>query len=132
MFSQWDSFPAKKKSIDSFSAKIEETPYKDRLVALNLLPLVYGREIKDLVFFYKALSGSTDLNIENLVSFVKHGRTRNKNPTLTLIPSYCKTNVFQASFFNRIVKLWNSVCNLAPLNHFRSSKRSFEIHIFLY
>ena len=45
-------------------------PYKQRLLALNLLPLCYGREIKVLVFFYKALYEHTDLNVHDFVSFV--------------------------------------------------------------
>ena len=50
--------------------------YKDRLLALNLLPLVYNREIKDLTFFFKTLHGFYDLNILNFVSFVSYSRTR--------------------------------------------------------
>ena len=44
-----------------------EMEYKDRLLALNLLPLVYDREIKDLTFFFKTLHGFYDLNILNFV-----------------------------------------------------------------
>ena len=40
---------------------------------LNLLPVCYDREIKDLTFLYKALYGMTDLNALNYVSFVPHG-----------------------------------------------------------
>jgi len=35
-----------------------------------------------------------------------------------LKPAYCKTATFQASFFNRIVKPWNTICNLAPHDKF--------------
>ena len=31
--------------------------YGERLLALDMLPLAYDREIKDLVFFYKAVYG---------------------------------------------------------------------------
>jgi hypothetical protein len=51
-------------------------PYKQRLLKLELLPLSYDREMKDLVFFFKSLYGYVDLNINNFVSFVQHGRTR--------------------------------------------------------
>jgi hypothetical protein len=30
----------------------------------------------------------------------------------------CKTNAFQASFYNRIVKLWNAICKTAPVHDF--------------
>ena len=81
--------------------KIGEVSYKDRLLALNLLPLSYDREIKDLTFFFKAIYGYYDLNIFDYVSFVSDSRTRNYvNPSLMLkVP--CKTSRFQSSFFNR-------------------------------
>ena len=33
--------------------RVGEMSYKDRLLALNLLPLTFDRELKDMVFFYK-------------------------------------------------------------------------------
>ena len=88
--------------------------YKDRLKMLNLLPLSYDREIKDLIYFFKLLNGFYDLNISNFVSFVSHNHTRNcKNPSLVLKVPSCKTSSFQSSFFNRIVPLWNYVCKIA-------------------
>ncbi|CAB3993505.1 Hypothetical predicted protein [Paramuricea clavata] len=42
-----------------------EMPYKQRLLKLELLPLSYDSEMKDLVFFFKALYGYVDLNINN-------------------------------------------------------------------
>jgi len=41
-------------------------------------------------------------------------------PTLVLKPAYCKTSTFQASFFNRIVKPWNTLCKLASPDKFSS------------
>lgn len=93
--------------------RIGEMSYRDRLIKLNLLPLAYERELKDLVFLYKCLNNYTDLNILNFVSFVSHGRTRRSNSFNLTTPS-CKTSTFQASYFNRTVKLWNSVCTLSP------------------
>ena len=95
--------------------------YKDRLLALNLLPLAYGREIKDLTFFFKALIGHYDLNVFDYVSSVSHARTRNcVNPSLMIKVPSCKTSTFQSSFFNRIVLLWNLVCRTAQPSHLRS------------
>ena len=88
--------------------------YKDRLRMLKLLPLAYGREVKDLIYFFKLLNGFYDLNIFNFVSFIGHNRTRNcPNPSLVLKVSSCKTSAFQSSFFNRTVPLWNYVCKIA-------------------
>ena len=56
-----------------------ELSYKERLLALNLLPLTFDREIKDLVFLYKGLFGYLNVNISKYVTFVSHGRTRLSN-----------------------------------------------------
>ena len=97
--------------------KIGEVSYKDRLLALNLLPLSYDREIKDLPFFFKAMYGYYDLNIFDYMSFVSHSRTHNcVNPSLMLKVPSCKTSTFQSSFFNRIVPLWNYTMCVELLN----------------
>ena len=65
-----------------------EQSYKERLVTLKLLPLCYDREVKDLVFFYKAMRGYINLDVNNFVSFVTHGRTRlSEARTLKLRPA---------------------------------------------
>ena len=56
--------------------KPDKIPYRERLIRLNRLPLTYDREIKDLVFLYKFMYGSLDINVSEHVSFVRrHGRT---------------------------------------------------------
>ena len=82
--------------------------YKKQLTLLDLLPLSLDHEVKDLIFFYKCLYCSTDLDVRNYVSFVSHGRTRLSN-SFNLRTPLCKTSTFQASYFNHIVKLWNYV-----------------------
>ena len=103
------------------------TFFRERLERLNLLPLVFDRELKDLVFFYKCLYGYTVLNVYNFVSFVTHGRTRQSN-SLNLKTTLCKTSTFQASYFNRIVGLWNTICNSAPKAIF-STLNTFQNHV---
>ncbi|CAB3998405.1 Hypothetical predicted protein, partial [Paramuricea clavata] len=56
-----------------------ELSYKERLLALDLLPLTFDREVKDLVYLYKALFGYVNVDVSNCVSFVSHGRTRLSN-----------------------------------------------------
>jgi len=70
--------------------------------------LTFDCELKDLVFFYKCLNGLIDLNVSDFVSFVSHGRTRLSN-SYNLKTPVCKTSTFQASYFNRISKLWNYI-----------------------
>ena len=53
------------------------------------------------------------LRCSELCSFFSHGRTR-QSDSFNLRTPLCKTSTFQASYFNRIVKLWNYVCKLAP------------------
>jgi hypothetical protein len=87
-----------------------------KLLPLELLPLSYDREMKDLVFFFKSLYGYVDLNINNCVSFVQHGRTRLSQATGVMLQTpMCRTATFQSSYFNRIVKPWNSVCHILSL-----------------
>ena len=76
------------------------------------------QELSDLVFLYNWISGYTDTNIGRYVILVTHGWSRSKNPTLVLKPAHGKITTFQASFFNRIVKAWNIICNLAPHDKF--------------
>ena len=88
-----------------------ELEYKERLSALNLLPLTFDREIKDLVYLYKALFGFLDVDICRYVSFVTHGRTRLSRASRYILQRQtCKTSTFQSSFYNRIIKTWNFIC----------------------
>ncbi|CAB4008436.1 Hypothetical predicted protein, partial [Paramuricea clavata] len=106
-----------------------EMPYKERLSSLNLLPLSYDREMKDLIFFYKALFGFINVNLSNYVSFVSRGRTR-----LSLSSEYilqnplCKTTTFQSSYYNRIVNIWNTVSQEVSLDSF-SRPSSFKCYL---
>jgi hypothetical protein len=66
--------------------------------------------MKDLTLFYKALFGFINVNLSNYVSFVSHGRTRlSLSSEYILQNSLCKTTTFQSSYYNRIVKIWNTV-----------------------
>lgn len=56
-------FTSHKNQIECPSTKTSnkmDSTYIDRLLALKLIPLTYDREVKDLVFFYKALHGLID------------------------------------------------------------------------
>ena len=71
-----------------------EVSYKERLQQLDMLPLVYDREIKDPVFFFKAVNGYIDMNISNFVHFVNHGRTRRALSNKYLETPLCKTYTY--------------------------------------
>ena len=91
--------------------------YKERLVTLNLLPLVLDRELKDPVSFYKCLFGFTDIDVLEHTSFISHGRTRKSN-SFSLKTPLCRTSTFKVFYFNRITKLLNFVCSLSPFSSF--------------
>ena len=105
-----------------------EVSYKDRLLELDMLPLVCDHEIKDLVFFYKAVNGHIDTNISNFVHFVNHGRTRRVMSTKYLETPLCKSCMYSSSYFNNIAKLWNSICTLIEPSSFKSPS-SFRIYL---
>ena len=96
---------------------VGEVSYKDRLIKLDLLPLSYDRGLKDLSFFYKCLYNHIDLNVHCFVDFISHGRSRLSN-SLNLKTPICRTSTFQASYFNRIIKLWNFTCSVLPSTSF--------------
>ena len=102
--------------------EIPYSHYRETLIKLNILPLTYDREIKDLVFFYKSKYGSLDINVSEHVSFVRHGHTRLSVPL-------CKTKTYQASYFNRIVKLWNIISKEVSPRSF-TSPMSFKRFLF--
>ena len=78
---------------------------RNRLIALDLLPLTYDRELKDSPFFYKSLFNHIHLDVQSFTNFISHGRTRLRNSSDIKTPIY-KTSTFQASYFNCIVKLY--------------------------
>jgi len=51
-----------------------ELPYKGRLIHLDLLPLTFDREVKDLIFLYKALYGYIDIDV-SFIKSVSHGHS---------------------------------------------------------
>ena len=108
--------------------KAGELSYKERLQQLDMLPLAYDREVKDLVFFYKAMNGYIDIDVSNFVNFVDHGRTRRALRSKYLETPLCKTCTYSSSYFNRVVKLWNSVCVSIDPSSF-TSPSSFKLYL---
>lgn len=108
--------------------RVGEMSFRDRLITLNLLPLNFDRELKDMVFFvffffHKCLNNLTDLNVKDFVSFTCYGRTRLSSPYSLKTP-LCKTSAYQSFYFNRIVRLSN-MCKLSQPSNF-STLESFK------
>jgi hypothetical protein len=66
-----------------------------------------------------------DVDVNKHIAFIGHGRTRHSQIPLVMKAPHCKTNAFQASFYNRIVKFWNTICKSAPVHGF-SNISSFK------
>ena len=101
----------------------EDISYHERLCRLNLLPLTYWHEEKDLLFYFKCRAGHYTLPIDDYFKPKGIGLTRQSSVQDVLIPK-CSTKLFQFSYFNRIARLWNtlpeSTRTLTSLNQFKS------------
>ncbi len=75
--------------------------YVERLIELKLIPLVYDRERKDIVFYFKCKNNLVDVRAST---------------SCLLGTALCRTSTFQNSYFVRIVELWNYVSKSAPSN----------------
>ena len=82
--------------------------HKARLIALNLLPISYWLEYRDLCFAFRCINGLLNVQFDKYIQ-ISSGRTRSSSENLNLYPIHrYRTSLFRDSFFNRIVKLWNS------------------------
>ena len=89
--------------------------YFDRLVKLQLFPLMYAFELADIMFAIKALKSPSDsFDITNYVSFSYGSTKSSKNGKLRHIRSLdSKSKHF---YFNRLPRLWNTLPPLTCLN----------------
>ncbi len=81
--------------------------YNERLVKLKMIPLNYGFEISDLMFFYKCLHNMFDYNMRNIVSVVQNNRRSGNKITFEV--KSAKTETYKSFYSNRIVELWNNL-----------------------
>ena len=83
----------------------DQLDYKNRLVTLKMLPLSYRREMSDLNFMYKCTNGGIDLDVSKYVIF----RERRGDPMVMQSLSFCRTETFCRSYFNRVHSYWNAL-----------------------
>ncbi|KAK2561759.1 hypothetical protein P5673_015142 [Acropora cervicornis] len=87
-----------------------ELPYRLRLVELNPLPISYWLELKDLLFSFKSKQGYFDIDISQYLTFSSQRSSHTSSSQAhMLLPNFCCTSLFRASFFNRIVFLRNGL-----------------------
>ena len=82
--------------------------YKERLIHLNLLPLMMEFEISDIMFLVKSIKHPSDhFDIYKFIQFFSHS-TRSSS-SLKLRHCLSKNNTQSNFYFNRIPRLWNSI-----------------------
>ena len=86
----------------------EDISYHERLSRLNLLPLTYWHEVKDLIFYFKCRAGHYTLPIADYVKPKGTRLTRHSSDQDALIPKCC-TKLCQFSYASV-----NSNCAQAP------------------
>ena len=87
---------------------LPEISYNEGLERLDLLPLVYQREVRDLVTFYKLKCGHYNWLFDSYFQFCfdkRLGSFSNHKLRLNLV----KTELFKETFLNRIPYLWNNL-----------------------
>ena len=83
--------------------------YKTRLIALNLLPISYWLECRDLCFAFRCINGLLNVQFDKYIQ-ISSGRTRSSSENFNLYSIHrYRTSLFRDSFFNSIVKRWNSL-----------------------
>ena len=86
--------------------------YKERLLKLNLLPLMYMLDLRDIMFCVKCLKEPTeDFNIRDFISFSDHHTRSGQHMKMNSVRSH--RNTTRHFYFNRIARIWNK---LPPLN----------------
>ena len=82
--------------------------HNDRLQQLNLRPLVYRREVKDITTFYKLKCGLYNYSVERYFEFCSDKRLRSFSSNKLKI-NKVRTELFKGTFFNRLPYLWNNL-----------------------
>ena len=85
-----------------------ESSYSDHSKKLNLIPISYWLELKDIVFFFKCKVGLHELDIDQFIKQSQHQSTRSSSGDF-LRPNLCRTSLIRNSYFNRIVIIWNNL-----------------------
>jgi hypothetical protein len=96
--------------------------------ATGYSPSCVRSRVQGLSIFYKAVSGYNDIDVSNFVHFVNHRRTRRALTSKYLETPLCKTCTWSSSYFNHVVKLWNSICLLIDPSSF-TSPSSFKLYL---
>jgi hypothetical protein len=84
------NYAKQKRRTSKYVLQDYHSSYADRLKLLNLLPISYWYEMKDIICFYKIKSGLYDLNPEDYIDHPTHHPTRFSS-TNCYRPNLCRT-----------------------------------------
>ena len=103
--------------------------YRDRLIALHLLPLMYWLEYLDIVFLFTSLqNGSQDhFDIFHYVQFSSSSTRASHLHKLQCTSStqFSPNNHLNFFYFNRVIKLWNAL----PVIDLQQSVSTFKLQL---
>ena len=101
--------------------------YRNRLIHLNLLPLMIELELADIIFFVKSIKAPTDHF--NIFDFVQFSSLHTRSSSNLKLKHSLSSNKFERnSYFNRIPRLWNSLPSVdinLPLSTIKSKLRKY-------
>ena len=87
-----------------------QSDYKNRLTNLHLLPLSLWFEYLDLTFLISSLQYSSDhFDIFQFIQFTSNNTRASSAGKLRCILPHSSTNFIHFFYFNRVVKIWNSL-----------------------
>ena len=82
--------------------------YRERLISLHLLPLMYFYEYLDVILLVQSLQHPDDsFNIYNYITFSSHTTRSSSSSKISL--KHCSTNRSRHFYFNRVARLWNAL-----------------------
>ena len=82
--------------------------YKDRLINLRPLPLMYVFKLQDILFANKSIKSPTNqFNINNYIT-CNSTNTRSGSSNKLLLPQHLN-NISRHSYFLRLPSLWNAI-----------------------
>ena len=107
------------------------TTYRERLLTLHLFPLMYWLEIQDVMFLVKSLKEPADnTTILDYVTFASMN-TRSASSG-KLVYNYTRYSQSRHFYFNRIVRLWNSLQTIDLNQSIYSIKRQIISRLWLH
>ena len=80
--------------------------YESRLKELHLLPLMYTYELNDLLFFIKSLKFPT--SYFHIRKYIRFSNYSSRATSTHKISNSLTSSTHPYSFFNRIIRLWNT------------------------